>query len=110
MGINMRRHLALTILLSAFAGSWWLSAEEAKIAVNRNELKRQFDSGNFKVALEGYRKLALDPGGDASQAPSDLNLAVQSLRNLGLLTEFDSLIEGRASLKPNPAIRMERKW
>ncbi len=93
----MRKHIVLASLLSVFVASWWLAAEEAGKPVNRDELKKQFDSGNFKVAYDGYRTLALDPKTDPNQVAGDLAQAVQSLRNLGRVDEFDELVE--ASIK-----------
>ena len=93
----MRKHLVLASLLSVVVASWWLMAEEAGKPVNRDELKKQFDSGNFKVAYDGYRRRALDPKTPPDQVVSDLNLAVQSLQNLGRSAEADELIE--ASVK-----------
>lgn len=89
----MRKYIVLC-LLSTVAASWWLVAEEAGKPVNRDQLKQQFDSGNFKVAYDGYQKLVLDPKTDANKVASDLGQAVQALRNLGRANEFDELVEG----------------
>lgn len=89
----MQMRILLAGLLSVVITSWWLIAEEAGKPVNRDELKKQFDAGNFKVAYDGYRKLVLDPKTEAGRVAEDLNLAVQSLRNLGRVSEFDELIE-----------------
>ena len=88
----MRKHIVLASLLSVFVASLWLVAEEAKPA-NRDELKKLFDAGNFKVAYDGYRSLALDPKTDAAQVATDLSQAVMALRNLGRVDEFDELVE-----------------
>lgn len=89
----MRKQLVLASLLSVFVACWMVAEETGK-SMNRDDLKKQFDSGNFKVAYDGYRKLVLDPKTDAKHVAGDLGLAVQSLRNLGRVTEFDELVEG----------------
>ena len=99
----MRKLLKLASVVSVVAMSWWLMAEEPGKLVDRAELKKQFDSGNFKVAYDGYRKRALDPKTDPAQVSDDLVHAVQALRNLGRVGEFDELIE--AAIKAH-----EKNW
>ncbi len=89
----MRTRVILASLLSFVVASWWLIAEEADKPVNRDEVKKQFDAGNFKVAYDGYRKLALDPKAEPKKVSEDLAMAVQALRNLGRTNEFDELVE-----------------
>lgn len=89
----MRKQLVLASLLSVFVACWMVAEETGK-SMNRDDVKKQFDSGNFKVAYDGYRKLVLDPKTEATQVAGDLGLAVQALRNLGRVTEFDELVEG----------------
>lgn len=89
----MRTRVILASLLTFVVASWWLIAEEAGKPVNRDEVKKQFDAGNFKVAYDGYRKLALDPKTDPKKVSEDLAMAVQALRNLGRTNEFDELVE-----------------
>ncbi len=93
----MRKFIVLASLLSTVVASWMLMAEEAGKPVNRDQLKQQFDAGNFKVAYDGYRKLAIDPKTEPGKVPGDLSQAVQALRNLGRVDEFDELVE--ASIK-----------
>lgn len=90
----MRARVILTSLLSIVVASWWLMAAEAEKPVNREEMKKQFDAGNFKVAYDGYKSLSLNPKTDPKRVADDLSLAVQSLRNLGRTDEFDALVEG----------------
>ena len=89
----MRTRVILASLLTFVVASWWLIAEEAGKPVNRDEVKKQFDAGNFKVAYDGYRKLALDAKNDPKKVSEDLAMAVQSLRSLGRISEFDELVE-----------------
>lgn len=93
----MRKLVSLISVVFMVAASWWLLAEEAGQPVNRGEMRKQYDAGNFKVAYDGYRKLALDPKTAPGEVASDLGYAVQSLRSLGRVDEFDELVE--ASIK-----------
>ena len=96
----MRKLTVFICAVSLCVASWWLVAEETGKPVNRNAMQKQFDAGNFKVAYEGSRKLALDPKTDANAVASDLQRAVQSLQQLGRVEETDELIE--ASVKAHP--------
>ena len=93
----MRKHIVLASLFSVAIAAWWLVADDAPKPVNRDEVKKLFDAGNFKVAYDGFRQLALDPKTDPGQVGEDLVFAVQALRNLGRVEEFDELVE--ASIK-----------
>src|ERR1044071_9903304 len=99
----MRKLIGLVSVFALVAASWFLMAEEPGPPANRNEVRKQFDAGNFKVAYDGYRKLALDPKTDPNQVASDLGYAVQALRNLGRVEEFDDLVE--SSIKAH-----EKNW
>ncbi|MGE0761204.1 MAG: MG2 domain-containing protein, partial [Pirellulaceae bacterium] len=61
---------------------------------NRSRVEQLFRDGNWKEAWDGYRALCLDPGTDAAAVARDFINAVQCLRNLGLISEFDALAEG----------------
>ncbi len=96
----MRKLTVFICAVSLCVASWWLVAEETGKPVNRNAMQKQFDAGNFKVAYEGSRKLALDPKTDAKLVASDLQRAVQALAQLGRVEEVDELIE--SSVKAHP--------
>lgn len=86
-----------TILLSAAA---ILTATVLSIAAVppdhgqlRADAKRLFAAGNYKEALEKFRKLALHPDVDQKLVGDDLQMAVHALNNLGRSKEVDPLIE-----------------
>jgi len=64
----------------------------------RDALAKTMKSGNFKDALEGYRKLVLDPEEDRDQAGPDLKQALDCLNRLGRIQESDVLIEAAVKL------------
>ena len=49
--------------------------------------------GNFKEAYDGLSSLALDPADEPTAAGSDLTQAVECLRRLNRLDEFDAFVE-----------------
>ncbi|MGO8703189.1 MAG: alpha-2-macroglobulin family protein [Candidatus Brocadiia bacterium] len=51
------------------------------------------NDGNFKEAFDGFSALALDPADDQVQVGSDLAQAVECLRRLNRVGEFDAFIE-----------------
>ncbi|MGC8641566.1 MAG: alpha-2-macroglobulin family protein, partial [Isosphaeraceae bacterium] len=59
----------------------------------RARLDALFKQGNFKDALEGYRKLAVDPQDDSRLVGSDLQSAIQCLTHLGRSDEIDPFRE-----------------
>jgi len=96
----MRNLTVFICAVSLCVASWWLVAEETGKPVNRNAMQKQFDAGNFQVAYDGFRKLALDPKTEPKRVGDDLAQAVQSLQQLGRDSEIDELIE--ASVKAQP--------
>ena len=52
--------------------------------------QKLYNQGNYKEAFEGFKKLALEPNAEGKKAASDMNLALQSLRNLGRNNEVDA--------------------
>src|SRR5262249_10970217 len=52
-----------------------------------------YNDGNFKVAYDGLRKLALDPNNDATLVGKDLELAITALTRLGRTDEVDDFRE-----------------
>ncbi|MBI3862640.1 MAG: alpha-2-macroglobulin [Planctomycetia bacterium] len=74
--------------------SVWLCAAEQPVSQSqRDQFQKALTAGNFKVAYEGFRKLALDPKDDPARVAADLEAAIQALRQLGRVSEFDEFIE-----------------
>ncbi len=59
----------------------------------RSKLTKAYNDGNFKVAYEGLRRLALDPNANARLVGSDLELAINALLRLGRVEEVDAFRE-----------------
>lgn len=62
------------------------------------KFQKLFNQGNFKEAFEGFKKLALAPKADARQAGNNMNMAIQSLRNLGRNNEVDDFRDSVISI------------
>lgn len=62
------------------------------------KFRKLFNQGNFKEAFEGFKKLALAPKADARQAGNNMNMAIQSLRNLGRNNEVDDFRDSVISI------------
>jgi len=60
---------------------------------DRERAARLMKDGNFKEAFDIYSALALDPADAPEKVSEDLSAAVQCLRNLGRVSEFDAFIE-----------------
>lgn len=61
--------------------------------VNRKTVEQLFRDGNYQEAYVGLRQRCLDPQTDPREVVGDLQLAVQSLQQLGRINETDELIE-----------------
>jgi uncharacterized protein YfaS (alpha-2-macroglobulin family) len=72
---------------------WRLLAGGPSIEEQRTKLTKAYNDGNFKVAYDGLRKLALDPKNDAKLVGKDLEIAIQSLYRLGRTEEVDEFRE-----------------
>jgi uncharacterized protein YfaS (alpha-2-macroglobulin family) len=59
----------------------------------REQLEKQFAAGNYKVAYEGFRALALDPKSEPQAVATDLVKAVECLVKLGRVDEIDAFRE-----------------
>jgi len=59
----------------------------------RQAAAKQFQDGNYKDALEGYARLAVDPQDDPAQVGEDLLQALRCDNNLGRNPEIDDLRE-----------------
>lgn len=79
--------------LTLLAGGFWLSAAETDMATTRNQAEAAFKAGNYKVAYDKARGLALSPQADKLRVSSDMNLAHNALRHLGRSDEIDEFRE-----------------
>ena len=90
----MARTIRLWIVFGMLAGllGYMIPGVRAyKYAEGDEPYRKLFSQGNFKDALEGYRKLALDTKSAGKQAAEYLNMALQCLRSLGRTHEIDDL-------------------
>jgi alpha-2-macroglobulin len=87
----------LGVLVVALAvgslGVWRLMAEGTTIEQQRTGLTKAYNDGNFKVAYDGLRLLALNPENDPALVGKDLELAITSLYRLGRTDEVDDFRE-----------------
>src|SRR5262249_49149808 len=80
--------------LAIAALSVWLLAAEAPVKQSqRAGFQQAYSSGNYKVAYEGFRKLALDPNNDALLVSSHLSFGISALQQLGRVDEIDEFRE-----------------
>ncbi|MBI2808212.1 MAG: alpha-2-macroglobulin [Planctomycetes bacterium] len=82
--------LALTLGL---LGVWRLTAGTPSLAAQRTKLTKAYNDGNYKVAFEGLRALALNPKNDKTLVGKDLELAINALVRLGRNSEVDDFRE-----------------
>lgn len=78
--------LCLLVVMAAV-----MSAEPAPM--NRDQLRKQYENGNYKVAYDGLRKLVLAPQADPKEAAADLELSAYALASLGRSDEIDAFVE-----------------
>src|ERR1035438_5683742 len=89
-----RKLIALLIVASVgLLGVWRIVAGQPSIADQRTKLTKAFNDGNFKVAYDGRRVLALDPKNDPTLVGKDLELAINALYRLGRTDEVDDFRE-----------------
>ena len=69
-------------------------AEPPAIPETRAKAQKLMLDGNFKDALTLFRELLLRPDTDPKLVGKDLTDAVQCLNQLGIVDEFDELLEG----------------
>ena len=73
---------------------WYLTSLSGTAQlVNRKTVEQLFRDGNYLEAYAGLRQRCLDPKTDQREVVNDLQLAVQSLQQLGRINETDELIE-----------------
>ena len=83
-----KRRLAVGLVCFSFLGLW-LMAAEVEPGKMRQRAQKAEKEGNFKIAYDDYRKLALDPKDDPAQVGDDLTHAIQCLRQLNRIDEVD---------------------
>src|SRR3984885_1374697 len=84
--------IAVALTLALF-GVWRLTAGAPSIEAERTKLTKAYNDGNFKVAYDGLRLLALNPKNDPTLVGKDLELAITSLYRLGRTDEVDDFRE-----------------
>ena len=75
--------VVIVALALGLAGVWRLTAGALSIPEQRTKLTKAYNDGNWKVAYDGLRVLALDPKNDPTLVGKDLELAITSLYRLG---------------------------
>lgn len=88
--------LSLFVLLLATA--WGIAQETAP--PSRDAAQKLMTDGNYLEALKAFRTRLESPATDSTQLPQDLQNAVQSLRHLNRVAEFDSLVEKAVATHP----------
>jgi hypothetical protein len=88
------------LMLVASLCLWAARADRPGHAQQRDTLTRAFRDGNFKVAYDGLRKLALDPANDPSLVSADLDLGIDCLQRLGRVDEVDDFREAVVTAHP----------
>lgn len=83
----------LTSLL--MAGVWMTSAfsQAPTPTAQRAQAQKLMNEGNFNEAYKGFQRLCVDGNSGANTVSQDLANAVNCLRQLGRVKEFDGLIE-----------------
>jgi uncharacterized protein YfaS (alpha-2-macroglobulin family) len=67
---------------------------------SRERAAQLMKDGNWQEAYDAYSRRVLDPADDPQKAPEDLANAVQCLRNLGKMSEFDDFVEQVVAAHP----------
>ena len=83
--------LAAFLVLSTTISKVWPA--DASLSAERDRYQKLYDDGNYKDAYDGFRKLTLDATDDPLRVGSDLDMALNCLRQLGRLDEIDELRE-----------------
>jgi uncharacterized protein YfaS (alpha-2-macroglobulin family) len=89
---NYWKHLFVAALV--LGSGLWISAQEPNPSQRRERAIKAMQAGNIKNAYEDFRKLALDPKGDALKVGTDLVQGLQCLQQLGRQNEMDEFREG----------------
>jgi hypothetical protein len=84
------RLLVVSLFVPALALTMLAASPEKP---DRDSAKKLMADGNFKEACDGFSALALDLADDPALAGGDLTNAVECLKKLNRINEFDALIE-----------------
>ncbi|MBS0265766.1 MAG: alpha-2-macroglobulin, partial [Planctomycetes bacterium] len=86
--------IAYIVGLGLCLGTVWLGAAEEPVPQSRRDAFRKAQqAGNFQVAYDGFRKLALNPQDDPLQVAADLQAGIECLQQLGRIPETDEFRE-----------------
>ncbi len=85
--------LVLPAAFALVAWVWLSAADQPPSQAQRDDFQKAFNSGNFKVAYDGFRKLALDANDDKTRVAGDLQTAIAALQQLGRIDEIDEFRE-----------------
>ena len=90
----MLKKFALPLALALLVASVWIcAADQAPAQAKRGEFEKALAAGNFQIAYDGFRKLALAPDDDPLRVSGDLQNGIQALQNLGRVDEIDEFRE-----------------
>lgn len=89
----------VSILATAIFSVLWVVADE-EAPPDRARVHREMKKGNWKKAFEGWRALVLDPNADPEKIAEDYHQAIQAMRNLGTVEEFDKFTEDAIAAHP----------
>ncbi|MFO0926728.1 MAG: MG2 domain-containing protein [Gemmataceae bacterium] len=95
-----RAGLAGVGLLCLLAGVSLWAANTPSQDERRDAAQKAFTQGNYKVAYDAYRRLAIDKTTDPNKVGADLLQAIASLQNLGRIDEIDELRETSVAAQP----------
>jgi len=87
------RFLGLLVILFLIALVAMDARGQKKAMPEREAVRQRMKDGNWKEAYDGFARLALNPADDPAQVADDMKNAIQCLRRLGRVDEFDEFIE-----------------
>jgi uncharacterized protein YfaS (alpha-2-macroglobulin family) len=88
------KRASLVVALAAVAlGVYLWAAEKVAPQDRRDRAVKAQQAGNYKLAYDDFRQLALDPKTDPKKVSEDFDHAIQSLTRLGRVDEIDDLRE-----------------
>ena len=102
---KFRLFLTLAVLSAVAVGAAnFLAGEESPAPdqeAQRQKLHKLYGDGNFKEAYDGLRNIVLDQDANPDKVGNDLVTAVQCLRRLGRVDEFDAFVEEAVTTHPD---------
>ncbi|MFO7820966.1 MAG: MG2 domain-containing protein [Lentisphaeria bacterium] len=89
----------LACLMIGISGTVKIHGDTADFARNlRKDAAEVYDNGNYDNAYQQYRRLLFETD---NPSPGDLHMAVNCLRRLGRITEFDTVVEKAVTAHPD---------